>query len=309
MSRRLVFLTLTLISCSGPITQTCPDGEPVNVLRSIEDAYPAYVRNYEATFNAATAQLGKIASDAKIEATVKNKAVRLRQELDQERAELENQQKSVVIALQTAPCDKEVRKKAMDFLVDVKSKTNHIPDRLRELNDETSAKIKSDASNLLHYPEASRDIAAPPTMFEAMLINKLPGRLFDLLYAYDDNAILNVPNVGALLRDHKIAYYSFRQGVSKLEDSLMLRVGEKVQVRFRQAWRIYLQYLLARFGGNSKEQIIAHGNFLNYDITWDDCERLFEDLSKDQSLSKALSDAFTLHSSLAEGVNKIASAI
>ena len=256
----------------------------------------------------ATNQLAKIALDAKLEATVKTRAIRLRQELDQERAELENQQKSVVVTLQTAPCDKEMRKKAMDFLVDIKTKTNRIPDRMKEFNEQASTKLQSDVSNLLHYPDAARDSVPPPTMIEAMLVDKLPRRLFDLLFNYNDTIILNVPKVGVALRDHKIAYYGFRQKVSKLEDSLLTRIGETVPVRFREGWRIYLRYAIMRFGGSTQQQIVAHGNFLQYDITWDDCERTFVELSKDQ-LSKAVVEALTSHSSLAQGVSKISNEI
>jgi hypothetical protein len=68
-------------------------------------------------------------------------------------------------------------------------------------------------------------------------------------------------------------------------------------------------YLVMRFGGNSQAQIVKSGYVLNYDFTWDDCERVFDELSRDQSVSKYFSDSFTMHNSLAEGVNKIASAI
>ena len=64
-----------------------------------------------------------------------------------------------------------------------------------------------------------------------------------------------------------------------------------------------------RFGGNSQAQIVKSGNVLNYYITWDDCERVFDELSRDQSVSKYFSDSFIMYNLLAEGVNKIASAI
>jgi hypothetical protein len=59
----------------------------------------------------------------------------------------------------------------------------------------------------------------------------------------------------------------------------MARIGQMVQVRFSAGWQIYLQYVLMRLGGRSKEAIIAGGDFLNYDITWDDAERVFTELS------------------------------
>ena len=138
----------------------------------------------------------------------------------------------------------------MDLLV-LKSKANRIPDRMKEITEQGSIKLQSEVSNLVRYPDASRDIANPPTVLEASLVNKLPRRLFDLLYTYNDAAILNVPNVGVAFRDHKIAYYGFRQRVTKLEASLMPRIGEMVKVQLNPGWKIYLDYLVVRFGGNS----------------------------------------------------------
>src|SRR5437588_697021 len=42
-----IFVALSLVSCSGVRPQTCPDGEPINILKNIEDAYPVYEREYE----------------------------------------------------------------------------------------------------------------------------------------------------------------------------------------------------------------------------------------------------------------------
>jgi hypothetical protein len=238
MGRRLILLTLTLVGfgCSGSISQTCPDGEPVNILRNIEDAYPAYVREYDTTLSAAT----KVVADVQVAGTLKTKAVRLQQELDQANIALQAQYRTTVIALQTTPCDQKVREKAIDFLTDVKSQTKRLPERIKELNNEAAARLHSDVSNLLRYPDAARDSTKPPTIFERRLANQLPRRLFDLLINYNDAAILNVPNIGSALRDHKVAYYGFRQRVAGLEATLTPRIGEIVKVRFGDAWRIYL---------------------------------------------------------------------
>jgi len=106
-----------------------------------------------------------------------------------------------------------------------------------------------------------------------------------------------------------VGYYGFRQRVKGLEATLTPRIGEMVKVRFGDAWKIYFDYLVMRFGGNSQAQIVKSGNTLNDDITWDDCERVFDELSRDQAVSKYFSDSFTMHNLLVEGVNKLASAI
>ena len=304
----IFLLPLILISCKeGNVrSEKCPDGEPIFVIKNIEDAYPAYVREYDASLTATE----EILSKAQASATLKIKVVKLRQDLDQERAELEIRQKSAIMALQTTPCDKAVRENAWKVLGDIKTKTTQIPDRVKQLNHDAAAKLESEVSNLLHFPDAARDSANPPTIFENVLVNKLPRRLFDLLIIYNDEAILNVPNMGSALRDHKVAYYGFRQRVTGLEDTLTPRIGEMVTGRRIQTWKVYFAYLVIRFSGTSHMQIVKFGDsFLNHGATWGECERVFDELSRDQSVSKHFSDSFSIHRSLVEGVSKIASAI
>ena len=80
-----MFAALSLVSCSH-MSIVCPDGETVVVLRNIEDAYPVYAKDYEVQFKAATNQLAKVASDINVSAELKSNTVKLRQDLDQERA-------------------------------------------------------------------------------------------------------------------------------------------------------------------------------------------------------------------------------
>lgn len=135
MRRWLVLATSTLLSCAGgQLSQTCPDGEPVIVLKKVQDAYPAYVREYETNVRL----IQNLVSKPKASDTSKAKSVRLRQELDQERLELENEHKSLLVALQTNPCNKEVSSKAIDFLVDIKTKTNRIANRVKQTYDDAS---------------------------------------------------------------------------------------------------------------------------------------------------------------------------
>lgn len=81
-----------------------------------------------------------------------------------------------------------------------------------------------------------------------------------------------------------------------------------VAVRFPVAWTIYLKYIIMRFGGVPRAQIVKAG-ILNYDISWNECERIYRQTSKDESVSRKFSETFSAYDSLAEGVNKIASAI
>lgn len=177
--------------------------------------------------------------------------------------------------------------------------------RYLHIDDEVAARLRSEVTKLLRFPAAIPDVSVPPTLFERMLVNKLACRLFDLLMRYDEKDILEVPEIGSALHDHLTRYYQFRQKVLRLEDDLITRIGQIVRVRFKAAWMIYLKYLIMRFGGISKEGVIARGDFLNYDITWDDAERVFTELFNEGSVSCDVSELFALHESLNQTLSSL----
>ena len=78
-----------------------------------------------------------------------------------------------------------------------------------------------------------------------------------------------------------------------------------VGVRFRAAWQIYSKYVIMRFGGMSKEAIIAGGDFLNYGITWDEAERVFAELSSEESVSSGVGELFLMHKRLIQGLSNL----
>ncbi|TKB64811.1 MAG: alpha/beta hydrolase [Nitrospira sp.] len=175
--------------------------------------------------------------------------------------------------------------------------------------DEAAVRLLSEIVKLFRFPEAVRDVSNPPSLFERMSGNKVPRRLFELLMASNEKDVLRVQNIGNTLHSYINSYYQFRQKVVKLEDSVTTRIGQMVQVRFRPAWMIYLKYAIMRFDGQSKQSIMAAGDFLNYEITWDDAERVFIKLSNEPSVSHEFSEVFALHKSFVEDAKRIASAV
>lgn len=337
MKMAIIFVAIVLAGCGHRVIN-CPDGEPVAVW-SVEDAYQTYAREYEAKFSVAANQIDKIASDENVSIESKSKVVKLRQDLDQERSALQERLKTAVISLQTTPCDKEVRRRVLDLQQEFADRAKEIPERLKghgivhnqqmsnspgslqvgsvssmTLNQFPSHshavdQLKSEITKLVRYPKAYSDISKPPSFIEKLLSNRLPGQMFELLMKYDEQDILNVPKVGGQLHEYKKRYYQFREVALDMENGLLLQIGEMVQVRFKSAWYIYLRYAVMRFAGQSKESIIAAGDFLNYDITWDETERVFMKLSSDPANPARISEWFSLHISLAQDANKIGSAI
>jgi len=174
--------------------------------------------------------------------------------------------------------------------------------RYLKIDDEVAARLRSEVTKLLRFPDAIADKVQPPTLVEKLLANQLPRRLFELLMTYEERDILQVPGIGGALQNHIKAYYIFRQKASQLEENLLLSIGKKVAVRFAAGWRIYLKYVIMRFAGASQETIIGWGDFLNYSITWEDAERVFKELSNDPAISLEMSDLFRTYESLCSGL-------
>jgi hypothetical protein len=171
---------------------------------------------------------------------------------------------------------------------------------------EKTEAIQSAVRRVLRFPDADIDPREPRTITEALLVNQLPRKLFDILIGYDDNSIAAVPNIGPSLRGFLHNYYQFEQDTRQIENQSLGKIGALVTVRFPQAWQIYLRYAILRFSGNSKEQIIAGGSFLNYDITWDDAERVYGQLASDPVIAKGFSDAFSRYNDFVQTTDRFA---
>jgi hypothetical protein len=161
--------------------------------------------------------------------------------------------------------------------------------------------LQSQVAKLVRFPNATPDESKASTLIEQMLRNRLPLRLFDLLAKYDEGDRRGSP----LLQRHFNEYYKFRQRAIGLEDRVTQRIGQMVVVRFRAGWRIYLRYAILRFSGQSKDQIVSGGDFLNYDITWDDAERVFGELARDRAVKGEFTELFAMHQRLIENVRAI----
>lgn len=170
------------------------------------------------------------------------------------------------------------------------------------IDDEVAARLRSEITRLLCFPDAVGDRSQAPTVVERLLSNKLPRRLFDLLMTYEEQDVRESPGIGNALHDYLKTYYGFRQKVLALEEQLFMRIGKMVGVRFAEGWRIYLKYVIMRFAGASQETIIGWGDFLNYSITWDDAERVFEQLNDDQNLSTEMQSLFQTYERLCENL-------
>src|SRR5439155_3614448 len=114
---------------------------------------------------------------------------------------------------------------------------------------------------------------------------------------YEEKDIAAVPHIGGKLREHFTLYHEFRQLALQFDNDLLTKIIDG-QDWFLAAWQIYQRYTMFRLLGASKEEIIAWGNFLNYGITWETAEKIFERVPSDAAITSAASQLGALHDRL-----------
>lgn len=183
-----------------------------------------------------------------------------------------------------------------------------IPELSKQLDQIQSLRIQSEIAELARFPDG-QDTSTPRTIIERLSVYKLPLRIYGVLEHHTKPEIIGVPRIGETLYQYKQEYYDFQASAVKWEDNVTTKIGSKVSVRFRQAWQIYLQYAILRFTGNTKDTIIAGGDFLNYGITWDDAERVFTELASDQAAAQGTATLLASWKRVADEATKISSTI
>jgi hypothetical protein len=177
--------------------------------------------------------------------------------------------------------------------------------RYLHIDDDISAKLRSEVAKLTRFPNAVPDDTKPPTILELLLKDGLPRRLFELLFKYEEADIKELPGLGNALHRHLLAYYEFRTETTRIENEMVQKIGSMVGVRFPAAWRIYSRYCIMRFAGVSSEIIQSWGDFLNFGITWDDAEKVYSKLSADQDIASPIAKVLEMHSTIADQVKNI----
>jgi len=172
------------------------------------------------------------------------------------------------------------------------------------IDDSAAAGLRFQITKLLKFPDAFPEIASPASILEGQFLDQLPRRLFDLLMTYDEKLVKEIPRIGDHLYSHMESYYALRKQLTFVEEKVISKAGTLSSAKFREAWIILYKYCIMRFGKISKEDIIRQGDFLNYGITWDSAEHVFEVLQKDGTFD-TLSGVFQAQDKLAIGIQSL----
>jgi hypothetical protein len=181
--------------------------------------------------------------------------------------------------------------------------------RVLHIDDDVSQAIRSKVSTILRFPDAEPLDTSTMSLLETMLVDPTPAKLFAVLREYSPETLRTIPEIGAILAEVQSSYYEFKRLADDVFELMMTRVSGNVGVRFRQGWRIYVQYAFMRSGGATREQIESGGDFLNFGITWNDAERVAELLQNDADVAARVQALITGHEALVQKTRELQGAL
>jgi hypothetical protein len=122
-----ILIAAILCGCQSDFERVrCPDGEIVEVLRHVDRAYPVYAKTYDDQITLSLGAADGIISNANVDLRVKDAVVKFREDLDQKRAFLQDELKTAVIAMNSAPCDTNTRNRMQDLLLTISKQAQEL---------------------------------------------------------------------------------------------------------------------------------------------------------------------------------------
>ena len=145
-----------------------------------------------------------------------------------------------------------------------------------QIDDDNSLQIKGHLTQVLKYPKtlSHSKYNDRASFIEFKWTEPYQREIYYYLYDYADEELALIPEIGSLLVEYKEFYYKFRDETDNLYAMAIDVIGKNVAVRFMEGWRIYLDYFLLRAIGMEMAEI-AKFIGLNYEITFTDCERIY----------------------------------
>lgn len=160
--------------------------------------------------------------------------------------------------------------------------------RYLQIDDDNSAQIRKHITNILKYPAT-----LSPTNFqdraglaEWKLTRPTHREIYYYIFAIDDDELKQIPSIGKMLHNYKENYYNFCLAATTLTEKCRKIIGTQTETSFQfiNGWTIFFDYFLMRSFGNS-EQDAQQSVAINYGITYDKCEQVFNLLRNTQDIA------------------------
>jgi hypothetical protein len=104
-------------------------------------------------------------------------------------------------------------------------------------------------------------------------------------------------------------YYRFREGAAGVEQVLMQKLPALWDPPLPGALKIHAQYSVLRFSGMSPANLRSGVSFLNFGITWDRAEKVFEQLAADTSVTPKFRELLHLHAERSAAIAALRTAL
>jgi len=174
------------------------------------------------------------------------------------------------------------------------------------IDDDISIQIKDKLIKLIKFTNTQRIESKAQTVLETMFADKLPQYIFNLLISYEIETLKEVPKIGGELDKYLQRYDAFYGNLVKKENLLINEIGKYETCRFRDSWIIHYKYSVMRFNGMSICDIQNNGSFLNFSISWESAERVYNILLEEKILESAIKPVIDEYDELCELCLKIA---
>ena len=182
--------------------------------------------------------------------------------------------------------------------------------RLRYLNidDSKTEQLKKHLKKVMKYPEtlsreAYKDRA---NQGEWILTSPMEREIYYFICDIEDEDMVEIPNIGSNLLSYKEAYYKLITELTELMRLCKEKIGTRTKTEFQfiYGWNIYFRYYVLRNSGidsNSIKRLVS----TNYEISYEDCEIFFEEISKIQTFQVVVEKIAKLQTVMHNELDKI----
>lgn len=160
--------------------------------------------------------------------------------------------------------------------------------RYLNIDDDSSARVRKHITKILKYPAtlSATNFQDKAGLAEWMLTRPLHREIYYYISEIDDDELTQIPTIGKTLHNLKEHYYNLCLALNSLTEQCKEKIGTQTinEFQFIHGWTIYFKYFMLRGFGNTAERAKMQIS-TNYDITYEDCERVFNMLRNTEEIA------------------------